>query len=257
MKDFIVKTIKLWLALVCFGIAIGLYFLLFDFFSKGGGFIRLKGLIAPIVFAIFGVSLLCSFIKTAFKHGNRYYGIIAILVVALIGGGVWYFTSSSYQNQRLLNKIMNDTISEEDALAGINDVLSESTPEYVDLAIECLEHLDEKGSKEATFLLGEIYFEDRYGVQDYTKALKYLDKSRAAYEMAEVQEDYILMAHELTKSYEYLGDIYSGGLAGEVDKDKAIRYYQLSLKGQLKINSASIERKIEALTPDSVSNINE
>ncbi len=258
MKEFLIKTIKLWLALICFGIAIGLFYLLSDFFSNGGGFVRVKGLIAPFIFVIFGVSLLCSFIKTSFNNGNRYYGIIAILFVALIGGGVWYFNSTSYQNKRQFNNVMNGTLSEDEALAGIGNMLKEHTPESTDLAIQCLEHLDAKGSKKATFLLGEIYFDEIYEVQDYSKALKYLDKSREAYEIAETNDDFVvIMPHELTKSYEYLGDIYSQGLAGKFDKDKALHYYRLSLKGQLKVNAGKIEHKIEALSPDSVSSINE
>lgn len=259
MKDFFAKTIKLWLSIICFALAVGLYFLLSDFFSSGKGFIRLKGLIAPIVFAIAGVSLFSSFIKTSFKTGNRYYGIISILFVVLIGGGAWYFTSSNYQTQRTCNLIINDEMTDQDALMAISDLLKEDNEKATETAIKCLEHLNAKGVKDATFKLGEIYFDDKYRVQDYSKALNYLEKSREAYELTEASDEYrFVMPYELVKSYEYLGDIYSNGLTGEFDKEKALRYYQLSLKGQLKVNSWSIEHKIEALSQDSVSNqINE
>lgn len=255
MKDFFAKTIKLWLSIICFALAVGLYFLLSDFFASGKGFIRLKGLIAPIAFAVAGVSLFCSFIKTSFKTGNRYYGIIAILFVILIGGGAWYFSSSNYQNQRTYNLIINDEMTDEDAILAISDLLKEDNKTATEIAIKCLEHLHAKGVKDATFKLGEIYFDDKYSAQDYPKALNYLEKSREAYELTEASDEYrFVMPYELAKSYEYLGDIYSNGLAGEFDKEKALRYYQLSLNGQLKVNSWSIEHKIEALLQDSVSN---
>lgn len=257
MKDFLAKTIKLWLSIVCFALAVGMYFLLSDFFSNGKGFIRLKGLIAPIAFAVAGVYLCCSFIKTSFKSGNRYYGIVAILIVILIGGGAWYFSSDIYQNKRTYNLIVSDKMTNEDALAAISVLLKEDNEKATEIAIKCLEHLHAKGVKDATFNLGEIYFEDKYGVQDYSKALNYLEKSREAYEVSEASDEFrVIMPYNLTKSYEYLGDIYGNGLAGEVEKEKALKYYQLSLNGQLEVNSWSIENKIEALLQDSVSNHN-
>lgn len=249
MGNFFIKTIKLWGAIICFAASIGLFYLLSDFFSNGGGFIRVKGLIAPIVFAFLGLSLLWSFVKTGFKQGNRYNAVIAILLVAIIGGCFWYFTSTGYQNQRIYNNIVNGNKSDEEALSDIEQLLTARDPDATKLAVECLIHLHNNGVKEASFKLGEMYFSDDYGIQNYTYAFTYLDGAREKYEIAEAQEgDQMFGNHELSKIYEYLGDIYSNGLNGEVNADKAIDYYRLSIKNPLNFNSSAIEKKINTLS---------
>jgi len=258
MGNFFFKTIKLWGAIICFAASIGLFFLLSESFTNGVGFIRVKGLIAPILFAIIGLWLLWGFVKTGLKQGNRYYTVIAILLVVIIGGGFWYFTSAGYQNQRIYNNIVNGNVSDEEALSDISDLLSKRNPNTINLAIECLVHLHNKGVKEASFKLGEMYFTNDYGVQNFSNAFIYLEGAREKYEIADAQEgDQILGNHDLSKIFEYLGDIYNEGLNGDVDVEKALNYYRLSLKNPLNFNSSSIEQKINKLSKIQDENISE
>lgn len=56
------------------------------------------------------------------------------------------------------------------------------------------------------------------------------------------------MEHDLSIAYDYLGDIYSKGLNGETNIEKAINYYKLALEYPINLNSKEIESKIQELT---------
>lgn len=248
MGNFFIKTIKLWGALLCFAISIGLALLLKDFFSNGGGFIRVKGLIAPVVFAVFGVVLLIGFIKSSFKQQNRVAGIISLLLLCAFGFAIYYFTSSDVKYDKLYNQMVRGEIPEEKRLSEITTLLNTHDAKALSVAIKCLEHYASNGSAEANYKLGEIYFTDEYGLKDYPRAFTFLDKSRELFEISETQNEDALMEHDLAKVYEFLGDIYCSGLNGETDLERALNYYNLSLKYPLNLSASRIEEKIQQIS---------
>lgn len=66
------KTWRLWMALLCFGLAIVTGCLVADFLSgNGGSFIRVKGLVAPLLFAICGIVSFADFITHLFKKDDE------------------------------------------------------------------------------------------------------------------------------------------------------------------------------------------
>ena len=244
MKDFLKKTIYLWLSIVCFGIAIGLLYLLTDFFERGGGFIRIKGIIAPIVFSIFGLISLWKFIKNSFVEKNFIELTASVLLIGAVGYGVYYFSSSNYKTSQLLEKIQNGSISEDECISQIIFMLNEDNPESKVGAVECLKALTDKGSAQAWFKLGELYYEK----QDYTKAEDSFIRVCEISEPTEVKNnDYRQIGHDLSLTYEYLGNIYNAGLSGDTDKKKALMYYERALQYQLNMHSDKIRKAIETI----------
>lgn len=253
MGQFFLKTVKLWGALICFAISVGLFYLMGEFFTNGGGFIRVKGLLAPIVFAIFGLILLLGFIKSSFKEGNRGSALITIVLLCGIGGFIYYFSSDNLKHDRTYEKIVSNDLTEEEAFSEIIKMLNESDVHSITTAIKCLEHYASNNSAQANFKLGEIYFTDEYGLQDYSKAYSYLDKARELFEIEDASNGDSITEHDLSIAYDYLGDIYSKGLNGETNIEKAINYYKLALEYPINLHSKEIESKIQELTVSNVS----
>ena len=253
MGQFFLKTVKLWGALICFAISVGLFYLMGEFFTNGGGFIRVKGLLAPIVFAIFGLILLLGFIKSSFKEGNRGSALITIVLLCGIGGVIYYFSSDNLKHDRTYEKIVSNDLTEEEAFSEIIKMLNESDVHSITTAIKCLEHYASNNSAQANFKLGEIYFTDEYGLQDYSKAYSYLDKARELFEIEDASNGDSITEHDLSIAYDYLGDIYSKGLNGETNIEKAINYYKLALEYPINLHSKEIESKIQELTVSNVS----
>lgn len=253
MGHFFFKTAKLWGAIGCFAISIGLFFLLSDFFSNGGGFIKVKGLLAPIVFAIFGLILLFGFVKSNFKEGSRGSALIAIALLCVGVGVIYYFSSNEIKHNRTYDKIAGNELTEDEAFSEITKMLNETDSHSIATAIKCLEHYASNNSAQANFKLGEIYFTDEYGLQNYSKAYYYLDKARELFEIEDASNGDSLMEHDLSIAYDYLGDIYSKGLNGETSIEKAINYYKLALEYPINLHSKEIESKIQELTSSTVS----
>lgn len=244
MKDFLKKTLYLWISIICFGIAIGLLYLLTDFFERGSGFIRVKGLVAPIVFAIFGLTSLWKFIKKSFAEKNYIELTTSVLLIVAVGYGVYYFSSSNYQTSQLLEKIQNGSISDDECISKVTVMLNEDNPESKAGAVECLKALSDKGSAQAWIKLGELYYEQ----QDYTKAEDSFIRVCEILEPKEVEgTDYKHIGHDLSLAYEYLGNIYNAGLSGYMDKQKALIYYERAIQYPFNMHSVKIQKEIESI----------
>ena len=244
MANFFSKTAKLWLAIACFALAAGFFFLLNWFFSSGGGVIKIKAIILPFIFVVIGVVQLGKFIISSFKKGNRLAGLLSIAFVLAVGGVIAYLMSDHVRYDRFYDNVTDNSIPEDEALITIRNLLLEDDPEAKDIAVKCLEHLASNGSASACEELGEMYFlGNRHLQKDYSKAKTYFDE---AYKLSrkDPQDSFLT-----TDTYEHLGDIYSQGLCGEVDNEKALKYYNLALSNTiLSIGTDAIKAKIEKIT---------
>lgn len=123
-------------------------------------------MLVPIVFAIFGLILLLGFIKSNFKEGNRGSALIAIVLLCRLGGVVYYFSSDNLKHDRTYDKIVSNELTEEETFSEKAKMLNESDAHSITTAIKCFELYTLNNSAQAYFRLGEIYFNDEYGLQD-------------------------------------------------------------------------------------------
>ncbi len=244
MKDFLKKTLYLWISIICIGIAIGLFYLLTDFFEHGGGFIRVKGIIAPAVFAILGLWSFWIFIKKSINEKNYLELIASVLLIAVVVTGFFYFSSIGFKSAHLLDKIKADEITEDECISEITIMLNDNRPESRTNAIECLKALTEKGSAQAWFKLGELYFDQG----DYGDAENSFINVCNILEPKEVEgTDYKHIGHDLSLAYEYLGNIYNTGLSGDTDKQKALLYYERAIQYPFNMHSNRIQSAIDSI----------
>lgn len=244
MKDFFKKTLYLWLSIVCFCIAVGLLYILTDFFEHGGGPIRVKGLIAPVVFVLFGLISLWKFIKKAIIEKNYIELTASVLLIGAVSSGVYYFSSINYKTSQILESIQNGSMTEDDCISQITVMLNEDNPKSKESAVECLKALADKGSAKAWFKLGELYYEQH----DYTNAEKSFIHVCEITEPIEAKDnDYRQIGHDLSLAYEYLGDIYHAGLTNDYDAKKALMYYERSIQYPLNLHADRIQWVIDSI----------
>lgn len=244
MKNFLGKTLYLWISIICFGLAIWLLYLLNDFFNNGGGIIRVKGILAPLSLALFGLISLWKFIKKNIAEKN--YAALSISVL-IIAGAVWsimYFSSTEYKTSKLLSEIQNDKIDEDTGIAEITKLLNEDTPEATEGALKCLDAMAEKGSSKAWLELGVRY----YLKKDFGNAEKAFSQVCLILEPLEVHgDDYSHISIELYKAYMHLGNIYNYGLTGENNRKKALMYYERASHEFLYGQSDNLKDLIDSL----------
>lgn len=145
------------------------------------------------------------FIKSGFKEGNRGSALIAIVLLCGLGGVVYYFSSDNLKHDRTYDKIVSNELTEEEVFLEITKMLNKSDAHSIMTAIKCLELYALNNSAQAYFKLGEIYFTDEYGLQDYSKTYSYIDKARELFEIKDVSNGDSLMEHDLSIAYDYLG----------------------------------------------------
>lgn len=229
MGKFFAKTLKFWGAVLCFGAAIGLFFVLKKFFSSGGGVISVKGILAPALFALLGLKLLIDYVKVTLKERNYLGLVVSILVVCMAGGCVYYFTSDKVKYAQLHEQVLNGEIDENEANRVIHKMLNSYDPQFVAMAIDCLKHYSAQGSSDADYTLARIYNRGEYGMDhDYQQAFIYLEKVRVAEELEE-EKGPGFPSMRLGQLYSALGDIYHYGRVGERDPQLALDYYNRAL----------------------------
>lgn len=225
----------LWLvaAVACFAISYFVALLLKDAFATGG-FVRFKYLLAPIAFFIIGIIMLYRFFSSmGLKKALSYFFVGAIMVGA--GGLIIYLNSWSYQQDVMVDKIVNDKVSADEARMLVHELLfsSEATDESKEKAKECVDILVSRGdswamTQQADWLAGDGNFED---------ALALLLKAK---EQMAVDD---LSYADVCKS---IASYYEEGNGVAVDKEKALDYYIEAYRNRL-INSDNDLNHIQIL----------
>lgn len=210
-------------AVVCFAISYFVAVLLKDAFATGG-FVRFKHLLGPIAFFVIGIIMLYRFFSSmGLKKALSYFLVGAIMVGA--GGLVIYLNSWSYQQNVMVDRIVNNKVSAEEARKLVLELLfgSDATEELREKAKECVDVLVSRGdswamTQQAEWLAGDGNFEE---------ALALLLKAKG--QMTDDDLSYADVCKSIAMYYEE-----GNGVA--VDKETALDYYIEAYRSRL-INS--------------------
>ena len=215
-------------SIFCFVAAYFLIGVLSNFFSAGGGVIKVKGLLAPFILFIYGLYSLYKFVN---EFGlSKTISIVCVALFMAVGiGTIVYLNSWAYKQKTMVDNIRSGNVSNTEAMKFVQEMIYEHTASAYKAARECVEILINRNSAWAMFQKAQW----RKYEGDYDGAFEYMLKAESF-----LTEDDIIES----ELYEAIAAAYYDGRGTSIDKNKALDYYILAYTTTLPHSDYDLQR---------------
>lgn len=201
-------------SIFCFVAAYFMIGVLSDFFSAGGGYIKVKGLLLPFILFYYGSYSLYKFVK---EFGlSKTISIVFVALILTVGiGTIVYLNSWAYKQKTMVDNIRSGSVSNTEAMEFVQEMIYKHTASADKAARECVEILINRNSAWAMFQKAQWCKDEG----DYDGAFEYLLKAESF-----LTED----DNFESELYEAIAEAYYDGRGTSIDKNKALDYYILA-----------------------------